>query len=79
MHPACSENHPRLGDTATIDEILQESFTQLVSRATGMKEYHSLMDDVLGKNNWFQKQIADDHRQLYQLHGAYWFFTTNIF
>ncbi|EHA3009095.1 LysR family transcriptional regulator, partial [Salmonella enterica subsp. enterica serovar Enteritidis] len=45
----CSENHPRLGDTATIDEILQESFTQLVSRATGMKEYHSLMDDVLGE------------------------------
>lgn len=49
MHLVCSENHPRLGDTATIDEILQESFTQLVSRATGMKEYHSLMDDVLGK------------------------------
>ncbi|EIB3947800.1 LysR family transcriptional regulator, partial [Salmonella enterica] len=33
----------------TVDEILQESFTQLVSRATGMKEYHSLIDDVLGE------------------------------
>lgn len=45
----CSENHPRLGDTATIDEILQESFTQLVARASGIKEYHSLIDDTLGK------------------------------
>ncbi len=45
----CSENHPRLGETATIDEILQESFTQLVTRATGIKEYHSLMDDVLAE------------------------------
>ncbi|HDR2910057.1 TPA: LysR family transcriptional regulator [Salmonella enterica subsp. enterica serovar Derby] len=45
----CSENHPRLGDTATIDEILQESFTQLVARASGIKEYHSLIDDVLGE------------------------------
>ncbi|HGA7161772.1 TPA: LysR substrate-binding domain-containing protein, partial [Salmonella enterica subsp. enterica serovar Wangata] len=45
----CSENHPRLGDTATIDEILQESFTQLVARASGIKEYHSLIDDTLGE------------------------------
>lgn len=46
---ACSENHPRLGDTATIDEILQESFTQLITCAPGIKEYHSFTDDVLAE------------------------------
>lgn len=45
----CSENHPRLGETATIDEILQESFTQLITREPGIKEYHSLTDDVLAE------------------------------
>lgn len=45
----CSENHPRLGETATIDEILQDSFTQLITREPGIKEYHSLTDDVLAE------------------------------
>lgn len=45
----CSENHPRLGETATIDEILQESFTQLITREPGIKEYHSITDDVLAE------------------------------
>ncbi|EIJ9350804.1 LysR family transcriptional regulator, partial [Salmonella enterica] len=46
---ACSENHPRLGETATIDEILQESFTQFVARENDIKEHHSLIHNMLGE------------------------------
>ncbi|EEH5431140.1 LysR family transcriptional regulator, partial [Salmonella enterica] len=46
---ACSENHPRLGETATIDEILQESFTQFVARKNDIKDHHSVIHDMLGE------------------------------
>lgn len=46
---ACSENHPRLGESATIEELLQESFTHLIADDPGIKEYHTFAQEVLAE------------------------------
>ena len=38
---ACSKNHPRIHDKVTLNEILEEQFTQLITDDAGVKEYHS--------------------------------------
>ena len=51
---ACSQNHPRLGDSATIEEILQERFTQLHSREYKVKNFQKLYETA----NLTERNIA---------------------
>lgn len=38
---ACSKNHPRIHDKVTLNEVLEEQFTQLITDDAGVKEYRS--------------------------------------
>lgn len=43
----CSKNHPRLGDDATIEQLLNEQFTLIISEEPGLKEYQTHVSKFL--------------------------------
>lgn len=43
----CSKNHPRIGDNASVEEILKEQFTLLITEDPGLREYQMIADTFL--------------------------------
>ncbi|EAZ4760293.1 LysR family transcriptional regulator [Salmonella enterica] len=43
----CSEKHPRLGKSTTLEALTKEAFTQLISNDPSVKEYQSFADTLL--------------------------------
>lgn len=44
---ACSQNHPRLNERATVDELLKEKFTAFQSEDSGIKAFRAWSDEHL--------------------------------
>jgi len=47
----CRNDHPRLGESATIEEMQNEKFTQLISDKPGVREFHAIADRVMPNRN----------------------------
>ncbi|EAW9309496.1 LysR family transcriptional regulator [Salmonella enterica] len=46
----CSENHPRLRESASVEELMQEAFTQLIADDdAAVKEHQTFLDHVLAE------------------------------
>ncbi|EAR7992502.1 LysR family transcriptional regulator, partial [Salmonella enterica] len=46
----CSENHPRLRESASVEELLQETFTHLIANdEVAVKEHQAFLDHVLAE------------------------------
>ncbi|EPQ6906914.1 DNA-binding transcriptional repressor CitR [Citrobacter freundii] len=43
----CSRNHPRMNDSSTLSQILEEQFTFYVTEDTGIKDYQTQANDFL--------------------------------
>lgn len=43
----CRNNHPRIKNECSLDDILKEEFTMLMSEAPGLDEYQSRMDKIM--------------------------------
>lgn len=48
---ACSKDHPRLGDSATLEELSQEKFTLMRSQENGIKEFQQQSNILLPERN----------------------------
>lgn len=47
----CSSNHPRINDSSTLQQILEEQFTFYLSEEKGMNEFRSKTNDILVNRN----------------------------
>ncbi|MCX9001057.1 LysR family transcriptional regulator [Citrobacter portucalensis] len=48
---ACSSNHPRINDSSTLTQILEEQFTFLISEEQGLKNYREKTSEFLVNRN----------------------------
>lgn len=47
----CSSNHPRVNDSSTLKQVLEEQFTLFLSEEPGMKEYRTKTNDFFANRN----------------------------
>ncbi|MCU6183887.1 LysR family transcriptional regulator [Citrobacter cronae] len=47
----CNSNHPRINDLSTVEQLLKEKFTLLLTEEQGMKEYQSQTNQLLANRD----------------------------
>ncbi|MCU6197699.1 LysR family transcriptional regulator [Citrobacter cronae] len=47
----CNSNHPRINDSSTVEQLLKEKFTLLLTEEQGMKEYQSQTNQLLANRD----------------------------
>lgn len=47
----CNSNHPRINDSSTVEHLLKEKFTLLLTEEQGMKEYQSQTNQLLANRD----------------------------
>ena len=56
MHAApvivCSKDHPRIGDSATLNQLQSEKFTKITGLEEGIRQYHVKSTEVLPERDF---------------------------